>query len=278
MRLDSGVAAGSVVSPYYDSMLAKLIAWGPDWVAAVERLTEGLAHFDVRGVATNIPLLLKIARNVTYRSGYTTTAFLTEHGNFLRPDPAGEPEEAFVLAAGAVLADPRSWRLMGLGVPVALRGKASTFSVSASREEGGAWRFEGSVNGTVRFERSGKQITAHVDGERCSGETAILDGRVEVYFDGARYVFAAGDPPRLDAGRRAHAGGDEDAIAAPMPGKVIAVAVKAGDEVAARDLLVVLEAMKMEHRIEAPRAGKVKDVKVEPGALVTGGATLVELH
>ena len=74
------------------------------------------------------------------------------------------------------------------------------------------------------------------------------------------------------------AGSGGDAISAPMPGKVLSVAVAPGDAVAARDLLVVLEAMKMEHRIEALRDGVVKTVSVRPGALVSGGAPLVELE
>jgi 3-methylcrotonyl-CoA carboxylase alpha subunit len=277
LRLDSGVAAGSIVSPFYDSMIAKLIAWGPDRPAAVERLTSGLESFEVRGVPTNLPLIIRIARNVTYRAGYTTTAFLTEHGNFLRPDPAGEPEEAFVLAAGALLGDRRTWRVGSVGIPIVLRAKTNRFAVQASRIERDRWHFDGDVFGTVRYERDGARLRAFVDGERCAGEATIAHGAVEVYFDGARYEFTVGDPPSLEGTAHGASALEEGAIASPMPGKIVAVAVKPGDTVAARDLLVVLEAMKMEHRIEAPRAGVVSRVLVEAGAAVSGGATLIEI-
>ncbi len=277
LRLDSGVAAGSVVSPYYDSMIAKLIAWGPDRPAAVDRLTSALESFDIRGVPTNVPLLLAIARDVTFRAGYTTTAFLVEHGNFLRPDPRGEPEEAFVLAMGALLADPRTWRIGGIGIPIVLRGSPNTFRAVACHAGGNAWDVSGDVNGRVVFERDGDRITATVDGERCSGEAAITGTSVDVYFDGRRYTFAVGDPPRLGTQRGSQSAGETGSIRSPMPGKIVAVAVKDGDRVTERDLLIVLEAMKMEHRIEAPRGGTIAGVAVQPGDLVAGGATLVEL-
>jgi 3-methylcrotonyl-CoA carboxylase alpha subunit len=277
LRLDSGVGEGSIVSPYYDSMIAKLIAWGPDRASAVERLTLGLEHFVVRGVPTNLPLLIRIARNVTYRAGYTTTAFLTEHGNFLRPDPAGEPEEAFVLAAGALLGDPRTWRVGSVGVPIVLQAATNRFAVYAARVDGDRWRFEGDVRGTVAFERDGARIRATVDDGTCAGEASVGDREVEVYLDGQRYRFAVGEVPSLEGAHHAHAAQEEGAISSPMPGKIVAVAVREGDAVEARDLLVVLEAMKMEHRIEAPHAGVIRHVLVAPGATVSGGATLVEI-
>ncbi|MBD5635280.1 MAG: 3-methylcrotonyl-CoA carboxylase, partial [Candidatus Eremiobacteraeota bacterium] len=91
-----------------------------------------------------------------------------------------------------------------------------------------------------------------------------------------RFAFAA--PPSLERAASGAAGSGAGAISAPMPGKVLRVAVAPGDVVAARDLLVVLEAMKMEHRIEALRDGVVKTVAVQVGALVAGGAFLVELE
>ncbi len=278
LRLDTGVGAGSEVTPHYDSMIAKLIAWGPDRAAAVARITTGLEDFGIRGVATNIPLLLAIARDVTYRAGYTTTAFLVEHGNFLRPDPRGEPEEAFVLAMGAMLADARTWRIGGIGIPIALRGERSTFSVTASRAgDPGSWLVTGDVRGLVRFERHGDRFRVRVGDERCSGEAAIAGTGIEVHLDGRRYRFTAGDPPRLESSQIVQAGGASGSIASPMPGKIVSVAVKTGDSVTERELLIVLEAMKMEHRIEAPHAGTIRHIAVKPGDLVPGGATLVEL-
>jgi biotin carboxyl carrier protein len=96
----------------------------------------------------------------------------------------------------------------------------------------------------------------------------LVDGRA------IRWSYLA--PPSADSEHSAHATGSGD-VTAPMPGKIVSVNVEPGASVEQRTLLVVLEAMKMEHRIEAPIAGTVKDVRVTPGQLVTAGATLVTI-
>ena len=279
IRLDSGVRDGSQVSIHYDSMLAKLIAYGPDRRSAVERLTAALEAFRIDGVRTNLPLLLRIARNVTFRAGYTTTAFLVEHENFLHPSPTGEPDEAVMLAIAAVLLDPRAWRIGHAGIPVRLSGTRGPIAVTGSqRGPGDSWQLAGDLAGEVRFECSGDRLVVWgTEGERCAGRASVDSGGVEVNFDGQTYRFTFAPPPTLER-KGAAAAGSVGAIVSPMPGKIVKVEVRPGDSVLERDLLVVLEAMKMEHRIEATRDGVVKSVAVAPGALVAGGATLVELE
>ncbi|MGP6189143.1 MAG: acetyl/propionyl/methylcrotonyl-CoA carboxylase subunit alpha [Vulcanimicrobiaceae bacterium] len=277
LRLDAGVRAGSVVSIYYDSMLAKLIAYGPDRRTAIERLSAALADFRIEGVPTNLPLLLGIVRSPGFRAGATTTAFLTENDRLMRPEAAGEPEEALLLAVGAVVSDPRAWRVAGVGIPIHLAGTAGRVNVVASRTgDGDSWQLEGDLAGNAVFEVSGERVSARTAGKRCGGRATVQADGVEVVFDGTLFRFAFAPPPRLGAGSGNGAGAAHGAIISPMPGKIVKVAVKAGDPVAERDLLVVLEAMKMEHRIEAMQAGVVKRVAVAPGVLVSGGATLVE--
>jgi 3-methylcrotonyl-CoA carboxylase alpha subunit len=276
IRLDAGVHAGSVVSIYYDSMLAKLIAYGPDRPAAIDRLTAALEAFRIEGVPTNLPLLLGIARDPAFRAGATTTAFLAEHSRLMQPDAASEPDEALLVAVGAVLHDPRAWRVAGVGVPVRLAGTVRRFAVIASRTgDGESWRLEGDLQGNAVFEVAGERVTVWSGGRRCGGRATVGTQGVDVVYDGSLFRFAFAAPPRLGAGSAAR-GAVHGAIISPMPGKIVKVAVKAGDPVAERDLLVVLEAMKMEHRIEAMQPGVVKRVAVAPGVLVTGGTTLVE--
>jgi acetyl/propionyl-CoA carboxylase alpha subunit len=278
VRLDAGVRAGSNVSIYYDSMLAKLIAYGPDRTSAVERLTAALENFRIEGVRTNVPLLLRIARDVTFRAGYTTTAFLTEHANFLRSDPTGEPEEAFVLAIAAVLTDPRAWRSAHVGIPVRLAGSVRTIAVEGSRApENATWIVRGDIAGAMTIEATGDRIVVRTEENRCAGRAAVNARGVDVTYDGREYYLPFAPPPSLETAGAVR-GGSLGAIVAPMPGKIVKVEVSAGDSVLERDLLVVLEAMKMEHRIEATRDGVVKSVAVVPGALVSGGATLVEME
>jgi 3-methylcrotonyl-CoA carboxylase alpha subunit len=278
IRLDAGVRTGSRVSIHYDSMLAKLIAFGPDRLSAIERLTAALEAFPIDGVRTNQPLLLHIARNESFRAGNTTTAFLVEHADFLRPDPTGEPAEAMLLAVAAVLTDPRAWRVGSVGIPVRLTGTRETVAVTGSeRGPQGAWEIRGDLWCDVTIETTGERIAVRGSKSRYAGRARVDTGGVEVVYDAQSYRFAFAPPPALD-GRATGATGGLGAIVSPMPGKIVKVEVRAGDAVLERDLLVVLEAMKMEHRIEATRDGVVKSVAVAPGALVAGGATLVELE
>ena len=279
IRLDSGVRLGSEVSVFYDSMLAKLIAYGPTRQSAIERLTHALEDFRIDGVRTNLPLQLLILRDVTFRAGYTTTAFINEHYNFLMPDPTGEPEEAFLLAVGAIVGDPRSWRVGSVGIPIRLAGEHRSVAIVASRDpHSEGWKIEGDFAGDVQFEYSGDRVVARGSESRCVGRVTIGADGVDVVYEAHPYRFKFGAPPALGGSGGGAARSGKNAIVSPMPGKIVKVAVAPGDTVAERDLLLVLEAMKMEHRIEATRDGIVKSVAVSAGSLVGGGATLVELE
>ena len=279
LRLDSGVGAGNDVSVYYDSMLAKLIAHGPTRPSAIDRLTRALEAFRIEGVQTNLPLLARIMHNEAFRRGDTTTAFLAEHADVSDSKTSAEPDEPFLLAIGAILADVRSWRIAGVGVPIGLIAPGRSIALSASRTgSGDDVRLEGDLQGDVRFETTGDRVVVHVAGTRYAGRARVDREGVEVHYDDRTLRLAFARPPELGTPAHGRSGGSAGAIVSPMPGKIVKVPVRAGDAVAERDLLVVLEAMKMEHRIEAPRDGVVKSVAVAPGALVTGGATLVELE
>ena len=277
IRLESGVAARSAISIYYDSMIAKLIAWGSDRPSAIARLTRALESFRVEGVPTNLPLLLRIARDPAFRAGDTTTSYLAERPDFMHADPAGEPESAFLVAIGALLGDPRSWRIAGVGIPLELRGVQRSVKVTASRNgPGREWQLRGDIDADVAFhaERGFVVVTG---ASRHAGRCTVGETAVEVAIEGAAYRFVFAQPPRLGAAGRARSAAEKGVVTSPMPGKIVKVVVAAGDEVSDRDLLVVLEAMKMEHRIEAPHAGTVRRVDVAAGALVAGGAPLVEI-
>ena len=277
IRLDAGVRAGSEISIHYDSMLAKLIAFGPDRDSAVARLSEALEAFRIDGVRTNLPLLLGIARNAAFRAGDTTTAFLLEQGGLVSDGAGGEPEEAVLIAIAAVLCDPRAWRVGNAGIPVRLVGTRRSIAVIGSQRDGGTWQLSGDQSGEVELAVTGDRIVVHTEGKRFGGRATVDPGGVEVVYDAQTYRFAFAPPPALGTtGGTASSG--LGAILSPMPGKIVKVEVQPGDTVLERDLLVVLEAMKMEHRIEATRDGVVKSVAVAPGALVAGGATLVELE
>ncbi len=279
IRLDSGVRAGDAVSIYYDSMLAKLIAYGPDRETAVARLTGALEAFTIDGVHTNLPLLLAIARSDDFRAGRTTTSFLEQHAAFLLPANASEPEGAVLLALAAILSDPRAWRVGLVGIPVRLSAKHGTIAVYGSQlGPGDTWTLTGDISAEIDIDSSSDRFTVRSkNGERFAGRVTVDAAGAVVLYEAYSYRFPFAPPPTLDR-TSAGAGGGSGAIVSPMPGKIVKVEVQAGDSVLERDLLVVLEAMKMEHRIEATRDGIVKSVAVSPGTLVAGGATLVELE
>ena len=278
IRLDTGVGTGSEVSIFYDSMLAKLIAFGPDRASAIARLSAALDAFEIDGLRTNIPLQSRIVAQPAFHSGDTTTSFLSEHPDLTREDDASADRAASLVAIGTVVLDPRAWRIAGAGIPIRLQGPRHASTVVASRMADDRWHLTGDVSADVAFERVGARTIARTEMERFAGEVRIDDRGIAVTIDGktTRFTFAA--PPDLERASRGGGGSGSDAVSAPMPGRVLKVAVEPGDAVSARDLLVVLEAMKMEHRIEALRDGVVKSVAVTAGALVAGGAPLVELE
>jgi len=260
VRLDSGVRAGSEVSVYYDSMLAKLIVRGDDRPAAVRAMERALDEFTIAGVQTNIPLLQWIVADDAYARGDTTTAFLSER---LPPDAFSErkkrtPVQLAGAIAHAIRRDEFPWRLGGVGIPFGLSDGHTTYGVAADRAGSDTWRLRGDSGGLLHLNARG----------------ATLDGVELPAGRGGLFYAPPPSSPSAAAGGVATAG----RILAPMPGKVIKVAVKAGDTVEAHDLLLVLEAMKMEHRIEAPAAGTVSEVFVRPDAVVTAAAPLVELR
>jgi 3-methylcrotonyl-CoA carboxylase alpha subunit len=260
VRLDAGVRAGSEVPVYYDSMLAKIIVWGSDREVAIARLAQTLRETTVTGVATNLALLRAIVADGAYRAGDTTTSFLDERMPLFGL-AGGAPDEATQRGvAAALLARNGAWRLGSVGIPIAFDLAGTTVRAHASYD-GAGWQLEGALRGTIVPDARDALFDA------CGG-SVVVDGRTVRWNDAL--------PPSADAEHSAHAKGSGN-VTAPMPGKIISVAVQRGATVEQRALLVILEAMKMEHRIEAPVAGTVKEIHVEPGRLVAAGAPLVTI-
>ncbi len=280
VRLDSGVRAGSDVTVFYDSMLAKIIAHAPTRREAIARLDGALAGARIEGVATNVPLLRAILADAAFGAGETTTAFLGDRPTLLAPRVHTPPDDACALALAALLVRSSAWRVGGVGIPLRVRAGDRIIAVHASRDARDAWTVRGDLAFSGQIDVAGERVV--IAGERrIAGRVAFVrrgdaTDTIEVTFDGERYELAIAPPPMLD-GERAARVGTEGAIVSPMPGKVLAVVVAEGAVLAARDVVIVLEAMKMEHRIEAARGGTVARIVVAPGDIVANGATLVEL-
>ncbi|GAC1304210.1 MAG: acetyl-CoA carboxylase biotin carboxylase subunit [Vulcanimicrobiaceae bacterium] len=276
MRYDLGVEAGTEVTIHYDSLLGKIVAYGPDRSSARAMLAGALAGARIDGVTTNLPLLRAIVADPAFRAGETTTAFLHERAASLRAAVAPAGDDALLLAVARALADPQVWRIAAVGIPLRFVEGGRTLALVATRDvERHSWELSGALAGRMHVEWRGDGCVVSRDGRRIVGRTRAEAGAIAVVYDGRTFAFALAPPPALGATRAARASGG-GAVTAPMPGRILQVAVRAGDLVAERDLLFVLEAMKMEHRIEATRPGTVGDVSVEVGTVVANGAQLLE--
>ena len=300
VRVDTGVRAGDEITPYYDPMIAKLIVHGEDRAAALRRLAEALAEYEVVGVATNVAFLQRVVAHEAFASGNVDTGLIARHQTALFP-PA-KPASAHALAAAALAevrtivterasaaaasGDPHSpwhdvdpWWVNSTRHAIALSFMDGEAHLEiAVRSDGNGWRATLPA-GEVRAELIESGATAP---SRLALRTATDEFLATVVAHGEeRHVFCGGEHHRLLwVDPMAHAGEVEahgGHLVAPMSGTVVAVLVAAGDKVERGAPLLILEAMKMEHTIAAPAAGVVSAVNYRAGDQVKEGADLVEL-
>ena len=265
LRLDSGVDDGSVVGVHYDPMLAKVIAWGPDRAAAARRLAAALASAKIHGVLTNRDLLVNVLRSKEFLAGDTDTGFLDRVGLDKLAKPLVSDVDRSALVAAIALAHGRKARF-----PLGWRNIPSQPQRTAFEQ----------AEVTYRFDRNGKLVEPEgIDLVRASADEVVLDVEgVRQRYDVARYgdtVYVG--PVALTLVPRFPDPTDkiaEGATVAPMPGTVVRVSVEPGAVVAAGTELLVLEAMKMEHRVVAAAGGTVVEVLVQAGQQVEAGAVL----
>ena len=367
LRIDHGLREGDVVTAHYDSMLAKVIAHGPDRATALDRLAGALRAFEIAGVTTNVPFLSRLVAHPEFRAGDVDTGLIERAFDTLTArDPAPEPVLAAAamyaagvleVSAGAVhagnalgwpAADPwtafKGWRLWGeakqhvrfgidgeivegtvtflggggiraelAGAPLAgaslaarvvrrdgarvvldLSERIETVRIVAGGIGGGGGRSVAFGGGAVAGGRAvaggggavaagwgtvaaggGSDVTGAGSVPAGSGTIAATGGNATA---GGLYVLHDGRSWSVTLPGRAVEDGDADAtltrVTAPLPGKVVKAAVQGGDRVERGATLVVLEAMKMELSVEAPRAGVIEEVTVSEGEQVAEGAVL----
>ncbi|MCS6986550.1 MAG: ATP-grasp domain-containing protein [Sphingomonadaceae bacterium] len=281
VRVDTGVEEGSVVGLDYDSLLAKLVVHGPSRAEAIERMVAALDGTVVEGVATNRGFLARVVAHPTFRTGDVETGFLPRHAVELEASLPPPPAALAAVAAASFPADdgPGFARPFRLNLPAASRlgfwspdGTAHACTVGRGPDGVSVEVAPGSVL-EVRSAPDGRWVVRGPEGTARPVVVAIKRGW-EVRWEGFTWRLLAQNPAWA---RRAAAGPADGLIAAPMPGRVLALDVEAGTSVRAGDRLLVLEAMKMEHRLLAPFDGVVEAVWAEPGAQVTLGAPLLTL-
>ncbi|HEX5686049.1 MAG TPA: acetyl/propionyl/methylcrotonyl-CoA carboxylase subunit alpha [Ideonella sp.] len=288
VRVDAGVREGDAISPYYDSMIAKLIVWGENRAQALARLDAALRDTHIVGLNTNVAFLRRVAASPSFATADLDTA-LIERERAVLFDAPGLP---LPLAAAGVIAqkvaseqaleaaDPWSrrdgWRIHGGARRRFDLQLGSTQHVATlERLHDGALRLAiGSEHWPLATRALGNDLyDITLGGERHALSVYLIGERVAVFG-------ATGSQELHEIDPIAHAGeaaGGAGRLTAPMPGKVIAFHVKPGDTVTAGQALAVMEAMKMEHTISAPRAGTVAELMYAVGDQVAEGGELLRL-
>ena len=290
VRVDGGVREGDTISPFYDSMIAKLIVHGDDRQQALARLDAALAATRIVGLPTNVQFLRRVVNSDSFASARLDTALIErERAVLFDQDTLGLP----LTVATAVVRQLEDENLAA----------AQTGDPFARRD---GWRSHGPMTRPFGFEVRGEPVQAVLQRERdgalsltVDGATEplawepVADGALDLRLGGQRitaFVHRHADTAQVFTDRGAagvtvvdplaHAGQNQaeaGRLTAPMPGKVVSFAVKAGDSVTRGQALAVMEAMKMEHTIAAPADGVVEELLYAPGDQVSEGAELLRL-
>ncbi|MEN4952112.1 acetyl/propionyl/methylcrotonyl-CoA carboxylase subunit alpha [Stenotrophomonas sp. TWI819] len=292
VRVDAGVEQGDAITPFYDPMIAKLIVWDVDRDAALRRMQQALAECEVVGVTTNAAFLRRLVMTDSFTQAKLDTALIEREQAALAPNDGDSDPALWALAAIAGVAtseaasrdarDPHSpwqaqdgWRL-GAAAARALtlehRGAQRSVAVQGA---GAQWtvHMEGNaLQGSGRL--AGDALRVQI-GEQLHRATVIRDGN-ELYLFGSEGVqrFTLHDPVSEADQSVADAG----SLVAPMPGRIVATLVAPGTAVKRGAPLLVLEAMKMEHTLQAPADGTVQGYRVKAGDQVGDGAVLVDFE
>jgi 3-methylcrotonyl-CoA carboxylase alpha subunit len=295
VRVDGGVRAGDTISPYYDPMIAKLIVRGADRDQARARMLRALAATQIVGVHTNVAFLRRLMADEAFAEADLDTGLIERRRATLLPAPVPATREALLLACAAVLEQEKAasaltidpwaercgWRVDGS------YRRMLSFQDSESVQEVLIDMVDGVTSLTVDAERAAVEISSQTNGvasvlhvallmrsSRVSGTVVRQGGRFDVFVSGKCETLTLKDPLASTGQAEAdHAG----SLTAPMPGKIIAIEVKAGEKVKRGQALLVMEAMKMEHTINAGLDGVVENIFFGVGEQVAEGAVLISL-
>ena len=312
VRVDSGIEKGDEISQFYDPMIAKLIVYGEDRPAAIARLQQTLARSAIAGVITNSSLLQAISNHPAFQEGHTHTSFLEDYNLLQTPDVEEDlPSEALLAAAwsdvqreiqgagssGDQHAGTKStntynpwqmlgpWRMIGATIVCTYRFHDHDYKISIKKstingQNAWAMQINDGLKEEVTFIAGEDDLVLLSSGTR--QERAYVQRQQDetlVIVHGRTYALQRRRAPDVESA--AHGGSTistQRLLKAPMAGTIVKVQVRDGETVQAHQVLVIVSAMKMEHAISAPYEGTVGHVYYQEGAVVSGGATLVEME
>jgi 3-methylcrotonyl-CoA carboxylase alpha subunit len=291
LRIDAGYRAGDAVSPYYDAMLAKVIAWAPTRQAAIERLNRGLEETDVRGIVTNIPFLSALVTHPAVAANTIDTGFIERELKTLAPAPPAAGDLELCAGVAAILGEEQQaaqteakspWQTFGW-MPVGRRQREFTL-----RQGQVALQMV-----TLRY-GNGPSMLSIGDREFAFASTMTDDGSFDLTLDGMKSrVVAVVEGHELylrtrngrfelhwvdPFGGETEEQAGEDRIVAPLPGTVVALLAEEGATLEKGAPILTLEVMKMEQTLRAPFAGVLKAIKCKVGDIVQEGVELAEVE
>jgi 3-methylcrotonyl-CoA carboxylase alpha subunit len=283
-RIDSGVREGDSISPFYDPMIAKMIVWGKDRTEALARMAQALSQYQIVGLSSNIAFLKRLIESTAFSGADLDTGLIERNQDQLFPEQVPASLAVLSLASVALLLsekksgdDPwqssQGWRMnSNLQRALQFDEETQTHQVQVTYLER-SWQVQaGTASALVTLAKvDGSDITLKIGEQTVQGTVVRAGEHFHVFSQGAHTNLHYKDA-------LAHAGEAEaegGRLTAPMPGKIVAVMVQAGQEVKKGDALVIMEAMKMEHTIAAPHDGVVDEVLYAVGDQVTEGAPLL---
>ncbi|CAD5274295.1 Biotin carboxylase / Biotin carboxyl carrier protein [Alteromonas sp. 38] len=300
VRVDTGVRQGDEVSVYYDPMIAKLIVWDEDRETALQRLRQSLRDYQIAGMKTNLPFLYKLASVDAFAQADLDTRFIERHEQeIFKPDEHDKTKHLLLATLFMLLKesqyhtgdahssdDNRSpwlethdWRMNLVHcqhITLLIDGEPHHLKVQATTRDtldGYRIQYDGQ-DYFVAGERFEHELIAHIEGHRQTATVSLQDNKGMLFTQQGRLEFTL---PEVDLGMEG-ASQSQGALAAPMNGTVVELAVKAGEKVSKDSLLLVMEAMKMEHSIRAPADGYVEEFYFTAGDLVDGGTQLMSFN
>jgi 3-methylcrotonyl-CoA carboxylase alpha subunit len=289
LRVDAGYRDGDAVSPYYDAMLAKVIAWAPTRQAAIERLNRGLEETDVRGIVTNIPFLSALIMHPNVRANTIDTGFIERELKKLTESSGVAGDLVLCAAVAAIVNEEQKsarkdspWQTFGW-MPVGRRQRVFSFRQGQGAEHKVTLHY-GSGPMTLSIGKhefvfttspaDGGGFDLTIDGMK-SRVVAVIEGH-ELYLRtrNGRFDLHWVDP----FGGETEEQVGEDKIVAPLPGTVVALLAEEGATLEKGAAILTLEVMKMEQTLRAPFAGVLKTIKCKVGDIVGEGVELAEIE
>ncbi len=286
VRMDAGVGQGDEITPYYDSMIAKLIVWDENRELALARMRDALSELHIVGVANNVDFLNRLVASPAFANADLDTALIEREHDYLFPAATAPHRQVWLAAAAATLlrhwdASPRTpwlaqdgWRL-GERARRQLTYRCGVYEKTIEvqyRARGWEFRLDAESSLVQGQLEGGTRLTLEIESGRRSSTVFHSAATEHVFMEGRHYALTRLDPLTLTPTVAAGPTG----LRSPMPGRVIELLAAIGTEVIKGQPLLVLEAMKIEHTIVAPGPGTLRAFKVTSGEQVGEGVELVD--